>query len=434
MGLAIQAPADPILAIATESSAAEGANTAPSPAEGVFAALLAALLGEQPSARSEEDGSLALPPAPPEEPSSDPTVAEAALALLGAAAALPVPGPLPEPAPAAPSGSSATLLSTTDVPASASNVATPSANESGSIAEAPAPGLPATPAEAPVAEGPSTGAASEASSPELAAATGEVALHAPALPVRTRGPAAEEPARPRPEASEGPPPAGTDTPRVPAGMVRSVGNATEESEGDAANGSGPKTGERPAPRASATGIAHAAPNSAVGELRQQQTVESAPLAPTDVAPASESAAELPPQIDQVASAVIENVEAGGGEARIHLDPADLGEVVIHVRTEGDAVHIDVQAERPDAARLLRDHTQDLSNLLGSRGLNLSDVNVGVGGGNAESPFDRQENTPRPAAGEFAGILGLGEEDSSSSSRLSRLRAAYNPDGALLYRV
>ncbi len=152
----------------------------------------------------------------------------------------------------------------------------------------------------------------------------------------------------------------------------------------------------------------------------------------DAPPAAEPPAELPQQVDQVASAVIERVEAGGGEARIHLEPLELGEVTIHVRTDGDEVRIEIRAERPDAARLLRDQSQDLSSLLGSRGLNLSDVNVGVGGENAGSFFESRQDHPRPVVGEFAAVLGL--DDPSSASRHNRLRAAYNPDGALLYRV
>ena len=145
------------------------------------------------------------------------------------------------------------------------------------------------------------------------------------------------------------------------------------------------------------------------------------------------ASEVPPQVDQVASTVIETVDAGGGEARIHLDPADLGEVTIHVRTNGDTVHVEVRAERQEAMQLLRDHTQDLSNLLGERGLNLSDVNVGLGRGDQGRALgEASQREDRGAAGEFASILG--GDDGAAIEIHQRLRAAYNPDGALVYRV
>jgi flagellar hook-length control protein FliK len=218
-------------------------------------------------------------------------------------------------------------------------------------------------------------------------------------------------------------------------VVRSVGNASESnSRGNRGDDSGRKPEDtRPLPRASGNGIAHAAANSAVGELRVAAAPE-APAPEAATAPARpEPPAEIPQQVDQVASAVIERVEAGGGEARIHLEPLELGEVTIHVRIDGDEVRIEIRAERPDVARLLRDHSQDLSSLLGSRGLNLSDVNVGVGGGNANGPFENQREQPRPVAGDFAAVLPL-DDDRSSANRHNRLRAAYNPDGALLYRV
>jgi flagellar hook-length control protein FliK len=217
-------------------------------------------------------------------------------------------------------------------------------------------------------------------------------------------------------------------------VVRSVGNASKSAPGRSDSQPGRKPEDtRPLPRPSASGIAHAAANSAVGELRQAGALEAPAPEVVDAPAPAEPPAELPQQVDQVASAVIERVEAGGGEARIHLEPLELGEVTIHVRTDGDEVRIEIRAERPEAARLLRDHTQDLSSLLGSRGLNLSDVNVGVGGGNAGSLFESRQDQPRPVAGEFATVLGL-DDDPSSASRHNRLRAAYNPDGVLLYRV
>lgn len=138
-------------------------------------------------------------------------------------------------------------------------------------------------------------------------------------------------------------------------------------------------------------------------------------------------------MEHVARTVIERAERGGGDARIHLDPAGLGEVTIHVHTQGEHVRVDVRAERPEAAQLLRDHTQDLSALLGERGLNLSDVNVGLGRGNGDQNWgNEQGERNRPAGGEFASILGIG--DTTPVETLNRLRAAYNPDGVHVYRV
>lgn len=144
--------------------------------------------------------------------------------------------------------------------------------------------------------------------------------------------------------------------------------------------------------------------------------------------------ELPPAVDQVARTVIEKVEAGGGEAKLHLHPADLGEITIHVHADGDHVQVHVHAERPEAAQLIREHTVDLSSMLGQQGLNLADVNVSLGqpgSGNA-NPGEQQPAPNRPGNGDFAALMGIG--DSTATDRFNRVRAAYNPNGAFDYRV
>jgi hypothetical protein len=137
----------------------------------------------------------------------------------------------------------------------------------------------------------------------------------------------------------------------------------------------------------------------------------------------------------VAQAILDQVETGGGEARIRLDPGHLGEVVIHVRTHGAHVEVSVQAEQPQAQQLLRDNANDLSALLVQRGLSLSDLNVGQGSGNAHQQGERPSwmATPRGNNGDFANILGV-DPNSTAIERHNRLRGAYNPDGAHLYRI
>jgi hypothetical protein len=443
MGIAVQAPADTLLAIVPASPAGDGATGAAPLTEGMFAALLAGILDSSPPATEEPPATESAPLFPAGEPGDqDPN--DPALALLASFASpqpfLPLPAAVNAAGPTTGQGAPAPAVAEVSSPVALATLAGDVTATSGTPEPAPA-------AEAPA---PSAPVDDEVSSMAEAASAGEGALlPAPvaASPVETAGletasPPAESapdmPGRPEDAASPAQPidpgPAAGDAAPAPGGVVRPVGNASESDPGQGDSHPGRKTdGSRPLPRASATGIAHAAPNSAAGQLREQPAADAPAALPADAPPPPSATAELPPQVDQVASAVIDRVDAGGGEARIHLEPLELGEVVIHVRTDGDEVRIDVRAERPDAARLLRDHTQDLSSLLGSRGLNLSDVNVGVGGGNADGLFESRHEQPRPAAGEFAAILGL--DDAPSPAGLhNRLRAAYNPDGALLYRV
>ena len=234
-----------------------------------------------------------------------------------------------------------------------------------------------------------------------------------------------------PTEADGPQPEQTETTSV----VRTVGNAEANNDttdkGETHDGRGRvRSIERPQPRASAEGIAHAAAHSPVGELRQAN--DATPLdAPAPVDQPVETPDPQP--VDQVANAVIERVEAGGGEARIHLHPVELGEVTIRVHTDGDNVRIAIHAERREAMNVLRDHTQDLSTLLGERGLNLSDVNVGFGRGNGSQTWgDDQRPQNRPVSGEFASVMGIDKD--VPIERHQRLRAAYNPDGAHFFRV
>ena len=418
MGLAIQAPLDALLPTA---EAPAGATPAPG-SEGLFASLLASLS----TAVEGEAQDLGLDPtvlpdgsdeSDAEDDASDPFAALFALTV-------PLAAPLPQ--------ETVVVATATTAVEAATEAVAPTAQALGEpTSEAATP-----PTEAPehTAEAAAQPVAEAAVVEQPAAATGAVQA-APAV-ADTEAPPIEA-AIPEPPGS---PPTGTPAAEVPqppgteptsTSVVRNVGNAETENQRPG-NGFGRRTADRPAPRASAQGIAHAAPNSAVGELRQAQ----APAAAEAPAPAdapSAPAAELPQQVEQVATTVIETVEAGGGEARIHLDPVDLGEVTIHVHTDGDAVRVDVRAERHEAAQLLRDHTQDLSSLLGERGLNLSDVNVGLGRGNQGQGWgEANQRDNRVVPGKFASIFD-GDEPGHVDTH-NRLRAAYNPDGAHIYRV
>jgi len=117
-----------------------------------------------------------------------------------------------------------------------------------------------------------------------------------------------------------------------------------------------------------------------------------------------------------------------------LDPPELGEVTIRVVAEGDRVQLVVRAERPEVAHLFRQAETDLSALLANRGLELADLFVGNGRGEGRG-FDGEgppPGTDSPAG--FAGLLAGDDAGAPAVSRHNRVRAAYNPDGALDYRV
>ena len=210
-------------------------------------------------------------------------------------------------------------------------------------------------------------------------------------------------------------------------VVRSVGNANDNAATN--SGENGKDPGQPQPKASAEGIAHSSEHSILHRADETQQ------APETAAPKPAPQAQLPEAARQVIRAVVERAEQGGGEARLHLRPENLGEVTIRVQTDGDHVRVEIRADRPEAAQLLREHSVELSNMLGNQGLNLGNLSVGLGGQQAGGSQNEQPQSAapnRPGSSEFGALMGLGETDATDRHNL--LRAAYNPDGTHVYRV
>jgi flagellar hook-length control protein FliK len=360
-----------------------------------------------------------------------------ALAAAVPAANLPVAGAaqaaeavVPDAAP--PMAAPATGVDMVAPPVAASDTAP--AAQAAPTADAPAP-APTDDAAAPLAAPAVANAQQPADvTPAPAAALSAAAAVAEAQEIVSAKPAASEKRPHEPggrdkidDAASPPTDAAAQTPQDAVSVVRFVGNAgNNRGNGD----KGAQPGEKHEPNASVQGIAHAAANSAAGQLR-----DDADVAPTEVPPSPPAVpADLPPAVEHVSRTVIEQIEKGGGEARLLLHPAELGEVVIRVHADGDRVRVEIHAVRTEAMNLLRDHTADLSNLLGGRGLNLADVFVGLGDQGAGDARDQQQANARnrPQDGEFAALMGI--DESPSTDIHNRLRAAYNPDGALSYRI
>ncbi len=410
-------PAAPV----SEPAIGTGAATGKSPGTTAAAAPLTASL------RSLAPGATAVAPALPV--ATDPSASQISLAP-GAIADTP-----------APSASLSAALSSV-VPAAGTGTSTPPATADPS--DLPPSALLPSVVPAASTDGPTPPAAPDraGTAPESPPA---ISL-APAL-ARTSGaePAAQEPTRPseapipvaldvgdvgasaKPPATAQPP--GTAVPRgIEISVVRSVGNAQQSQTTSDAAHDGASSGQKQ--ETSSTPVAQALNSTAAvaGPL-----VTASPPAVAQAPHSSAPAHVTPEPVAQVAQVVLDRAERGGGEVHIRLDPPELGAVTIHVRIDGDRVQVQVQAERHDAMNLLRQNTLDLSTLLGSRGLNLTDVNVGLGGRQAQGDDQSNANpAPRPANGEFASILGV--DETPATELHNRLQSAYNPDGLHIYRV
>ena len=194
----------------------------------------------------------------------------------------------------------------------------------------------------------------------------------------------------------------------------------------------PPADARPAPISASADPAPVAAPLTPGAPRAAATADAIDL-PAAAGPLAGPAVQHP-SVERLAQAVLNTIEKGGGEARIHLQPRELGDVIIHIRAHGDRVEVLVQAERKEAVNVIREHATDLSGLLGQRGLNLADLNVSLG---MQQQNRGWEPTPLPnnrrrSNGEFASVLGIDEPAATATH--NRLRATYNPDGAHMYRV
>ena len=139
---------------------------------------------------------------------------------------------------------------------------------------------------------------------------------------------------------------------------------------------------------------------------------------------------------RVADAVVEHLDSEGGEARIILDPPELGEIIIKLHARGEHVSIEVTAQRHEAIQMLRDGSPSLASLLHDRGLDLGTAQFtlsqqGQQGGDQQAG----EHGPNNSAGTgFGQLLGFDEPGEAVARNHNKLRAAYNPDGDFAYRV
>ncbi|MCC6382392.1 MAG: flagellar hook-length control protein FliK [Dehalococcoidia bacterium] len=304
----------------------------------------------------------------------------------------------------------------------------------------------------------SSAAAAEAASPDgmLAGVAAHTATPRRSVETTTNGPAApadpqltslppDRPAVPRsaaptapvasdfapttgeapPQPASGPPPGGAE-PSF-AGVVRFDGDAPHEK---------PRAAGAPvfAPPVRSSRPTDAPVTAAPASLAD--TLSAAPDNASLTAAAPIRQPDLPPAVHQLGRVVLEKAADGGGEARIRLDPPELGSVTLHVRLHGDAVQVDVHVERPEALHLLREHTPDLSNLLGQHGLDLAGLSVGLGARDDAGTDAGQGQFPafarRLAPSDLAAAHGL----DASGPTLARalVGTAANPDGQHLYRV
>jgi len=84
-------------------------------------------------------------------------------------------------------------------------------------------------------------------------------------------------------------------------------------------------------------------------------------------------------LPQVIRSVALLVRAGGAEMRLQLQPADLGEIELRVRTAEAAVRGELVVSNPEVKQLLEQNLGRLRDALAQQGLDLEGFSVDVGG-------------------------------------------------------
>lgn len=185
---------------------------------------------------------------------------------------------------------------------------------------------------------------------------------------------------------------------------------------------GPET----APTLEAAGLAawSAAPTTSPAASTATPTVVEATLSQPFDDP--EARAELLLQVGRF-------VREGIGEARLHLNPAEMGPIQIHIAMDGQAARIDFVAAQAATRELLQSSLAALAESLGADGLTLVDSQVhaemprsdaagaqtsssgGSGFGRGGPGDDRGRSAPPPSAGPAARGTGASEGPVAASS-------------------
>lgn len=310
----------------------------------------------------------------PGEPTVTAPTGEAAVAMVASTA-------LPVPTGAAPVSSATT---TEPAPTTAHAVASaPAQSASEPTVAVPVPTVPQ--AEAPPVEGeekqgtvtPSSATPedkTEAPTARAPVTTGSIALPESVKPIM----ADSEPSISAAPSAPAPTGEKTDASPTETGAQRSGDEQTSRGQ--------ERAPEAPLPRTTAVGapsFATAQPAASASPLANADVTFSSPAAP---APAPTAALEATLRMAG---------QAGFTRARVTLRPAELGGVEVFLREGSAGLSATVVADTPHAAQLLQSSATELQRRLAAQGLELSSLQISVGGesaGAAHGGSDRQAST------------------------------------------
>ncbi len=114
-------------------------------------------------------------------------------------------------------------------------------------------------------------------------------------------------------------------------------------------------------------VVEKAPEQLIARLQQASGAASAPVI-------EEAAEVVLPQVIRGLATLVRN---GAAEMRLQLQPADLGEIELRVRTSEGVVSGQMMVQHPEIKQLLESHMDRLRAALAEQGLELEGFDVGV---------------------------------------------------------
>ncbi|GEM_PF-6925342 len=204
---------------------------------------------------------------------------------------------------------------------------------------------------------------------------------------------AVQPAAARPNNGPTEPAVETTVTPAPFGVSGAGGTTSTQSEAGTHNGADDEREQTPGDK---TITAMAGPTAAM------RPVDTAAVA---LAPTGAPAAEVQENAHRLAEGIRSVAVTGDGEARIHLQPENLGEVVVRVKLEAGHLSVDLQAARPEAREAVQAAMPRLEATLEQHGFKVENLSLNGGmnqpwnGSPSGTPW--QEGQRRQHAGGWA---------------------------------
>jgi len=124
------------------------------------------------------------------------------------------------------------------------------------------------------------------------------------------------------------------------------------------------------------------------------------------------------------------IQQRGGEARIELEPPQLGNLGLRISVTHHSVHLDIVADRLPVAELFQRHLPELQHALASQGLHVDRANIEYRDPSQQDSRSAQFHDAGSRGGSGRRDQGASDEDASSRTPTRRIRIPAYSLGAI----